>query len=775
MVRKSDGSRRPRASARAAASPSAVVLASSLGLLAATWLTARVLRPLRRAQPRRCGGFGEGDLEARARRARRATRSPQVAARVQRHGRAPASATAPARWASCCRRSRPPRRPSTACRIRCWCSTATGKLQGANARRRVAARHRRRARGRRPVRGRRSRGARAGRAAARARAGAARAPTCPRASRRRCASRRRRGRARAACRAPRPSTARTARSRARPIVLQDVTRLLRFDELKNDLVATVAHEFRTPLTSLRMAIHLCTEEAVGPLTPQAGRPAVRGARGLRAAAGHRRRSAQPVAHPVRDASSCTAAAPIRARSSTWPSNRTAPRPSRREVTLRAEVLPGLPEVFVDPDRAAAGVLEPAGQRDPLRAARQRDRRARARRGGARRGRVAPRADADARALRGRATAGPGIPPSTRRACSRSSSACPAARRAARAWACSSPRGSSRRTAARSASRASRARARLLVHRPGRRACRLSAVRARPLGPARPLASGIAPLAVVASRRARPRWHRRHMTTTNPYEHRTCVSRTRRSACRFRGRSCAGCWRAPLRMVDLVLGERRRFAANVAQEHRLPSLLLVLTVATAVFALPFGAVLGLGGFWRVAALLLGGARHLRPVAARVRALPRRGTVVGADAGRIAGGRSGDVAVHAGAGPDPRLLPRDDVGIVGRHASRRWRFSCWSARSRPASASCSACLLGDRALARRIGAAAIAGLHSLDRAVRLHHGAAGRACSGSARSRDHRCGEISRRCCWRLRCTGSRSAAFTVRASACTTSSSFRCCS
>jgi len=50
------------------------------------------------------------------------------------------------------------------------------------------------------------------------------------------------------------------------IVLQDVTRLRRFDELKNDLVATVAHEFRTPLTSLRMSIHLCLEQFVGPLT-----------------------------------------------------------------------------------------------------------------------------------------------------------------------------------------------------------------------------------------------------------------------------------------------------------------------------------------------------------------------------------------------------------------------------------------------------------------------------------------------------------------------------
>jgi signal transduction histidine kinase len=50
------------------------------------------------------------------------------------------------------------------------------------------------------------------------------------------------------------------------VILQDVTRLRRFDELKNDLVATVAHEFRTPLTSLRMAIHLCVEEAAGPIT-----------------------------------------------------------------------------------------------------------------------------------------------------------------------------------------------------------------------------------------------------------------------------------------------------------------------------------------------------------------------------------------------------------------------------------------------------------------------------------------------------------------------------
>lgn len=50
------------------------------------------------------------------------------------------------------------------------------------------------------------------------------------------------------------------------IVLQDVTRVRLFDELKNDLVATVAHEFRTPLTSLRMAVHLCIDGVAGPIT-----------------------------------------------------------------------------------------------------------------------------------------------------------------------------------------------------------------------------------------------------------------------------------------------------------------------------------------------------------------------------------------------------------------------------------------------------------------------------------------------------------------------------
>lgn len=53
------------------------------------------------------------------------------------------------------------------------------------------------------------------------------------------------------------------------VLLQDVTRLRHLDELKGNLVNTVAHELRTPLTSLGMALHLALDERVsGPLAPK---------------------------------------------------------------------------------------------------------------------------------------------------------------------------------------------------------------------------------------------------------------------------------------------------------------------------------------------------------------------------------------------------------------------------------------------------------------------------------------------------------------------------
>jgi PAS domain S-box-containing protein len=52
------------------------------------------------------------------------------------------------------------------------------------------------------------------------------------------------------------------------VVLSDVTRFRLLDEIKTNLVATVSHELKTPLTSLRLALHLLVEEAVGPLDPK---------------------------------------------------------------------------------------------------------------------------------------------------------------------------------------------------------------------------------------------------------------------------------------------------------------------------------------------------------------------------------------------------------------------------------------------------------------------------------------------------------------------------
>jgi signal transduction histidine kinase len=52
------------------------------------------------------------------------------------------------------------------------------------------------------------------------------------------------------------------------VVLQDVTRFRLLDQLKSDLVATVSHELKTPLTSVRLVLHLLLEEATGPLTPK---------------------------------------------------------------------------------------------------------------------------------------------------------------------------------------------------------------------------------------------------------------------------------------------------------------------------------------------------------------------------------------------------------------------------------------------------------------------------------------------------------------------------
>ena len=253
------------------------------------------------------------------------------------------------------------------------------------------------------------------------------------------------------------------------IVLQDITRLFRFDELKNDLVATVAHEFRTPLTSLRMALHLCTEEVVGPLTPKQA--------DLLFAARDDCERLQVIVDELLNLSRIESGNIDLHRRRTTPAalveaavdvHRAAA--EQAAITIRTELPPGLPEVFVDPDRLQlvfSNLLTNAIRFAP-------------RDGEVVSARTHPRArptpartapPGRPRSVRGRRQ-GPGHPArASGAACSRSSSAFPAARRAARAWACSSPRGSCRRTAARSASTAGPAAGRRSGSRCRSRRCR----------------------------------------------------------------------------------------------------------------------------------------------------------------------------------------------------------------------------------------------------------------------------------------------------------------
>jgi signal transduction histidine kinase len=52
------------------------------------------------------------------------------------------------------------------------------------------------------------------------------------------------------------------------LLLADVTNLRRIDEMKSGMLSVVSHELKTPLTSIRMAVHLLLEERIGPLTPK---------------------------------------------------------------------------------------------------------------------------------------------------------------------------------------------------------------------------------------------------------------------------------------------------------------------------------------------------------------------------------------------------------------------------------------------------------------------------------------------------------------------------
>ncbi|HVR04356.1 MAG TPA: ATP-binding protein [Polyangia bacterium] len=133
------------------------------------------------------------------------------------------------------------------------------------------------------------------------------------------------------------------------IVLQDSTRLFRFDELKNDLVATVAHEFRTPLTSLRMALHMITDGVVGPLTAKQADllfAARDDCERLQVIVDEllnlsRIESGQIDLHKRRVDPETLVGAALGVHEAAA---------AQAQITLASEVLPGLPDVFVDPDR-----------------------------------------------------------------------------------------------------------------------------------------------------------------------------------------------------------------------------------------------------------------------------------------------------------------------------------------------------------------------------------------------------------------------------------------
>ncbi len=52
------------------------------------------------------------------------------------------------------------------------------------------------------------------------------------------------------------------------VLLENVTRFRLLDEIKTNMVATVSHELKTPLTSIRLVLHLLLEEQAGPLAPK---------------------------------------------------------------------------------------------------------------------------------------------------------------------------------------------------------------------------------------------------------------------------------------------------------------------------------------------------------------------------------------------------------------------------------------------------------------------------------------------------------------------------
>ena len=148
------------------------------------------------------------------------------------------------------------------------------------------------------------------------------------------------------------------------LVLADVTNLRRLDEMKSGLLSVVSHELKTPLTSIRMAVHLLAEERVGPLTAKQSELVTAAredsdrldriiadlldmGRMESGRAGLDLRPARP--EQLVEA----AAAPLRAAF------------HDKSIGLSVDVPADLPAVAVDPGRVGPRVHQPADQRDEV--------------------------------------------------------------------------------------------------------------------------------------------------------------------------------------------------------------------------------------------------------------------------------------------------------------------------------------------------------------------------------------------------------------------------
>ena len=135
------------------------------------------------------------------------------------------------------------------------------------------------------------------------------------------------------------------------VILENVTRMLLLDDVKSNLIATVSHELKTPMTSVRMAIYLLFEKTLGPLNDKQTE--------LIAAA---REDADRLLKTLNDlldlAKLEQGTTPLQMKPATPTELVEAAERANREVVsaakinLKKEVLPDLPSVTIDPQRMA---------------------------------------------------------------------------------------------------------------------------------------------------------------------------------------------------------------------------------------------------------------------------------------------------------------------------------------------------------------------------------------------------------------------------------------